>query len=237
MNNISKSKKQKLYEYEDKYSHIPRRFEDRLNWMVDEYKLTPSKMNQVLEHKENMMKNMMYYDVVIILEEEPEGAKRPRFMLSKGNAKSLAMNNFIHVYSPHAKEDSAYMKLLVGNELDILDKLIHTPCIVTYDTYVKTPKSFNAVKTFLCELGLIRNISFPDWDNIGKKYSDASNKNIWIDDSFTVEGTVRKFYSVLPRIEITIRFLNGLYCKEHYNSLINRKNLEHDYSDTPYFIK
>ena len=44
-------------------------------------------------------------------------------------------------------------------------------------------------------------------DNIGKKYSDMFNSNIWLDDKLVISGTVNKFLSELPRVEIYVRYL------------------------------
>ena len=35
-----------------------------------------------------------------------------------------------------------------------------------------------------------------------------TNKNLWVDDRLVVKGTVEKWYSILPRVEITIDYLN-----------------------------
>ena len=48
------------------------------------------------------------------------------------------------------------------------------------------------------------------------------NGNIWIDDTLVVDGKVSKFYSILPRVEITVRYLNMLYNKYQYNNVKNR---------------
>ncbi len=35
-----KNRKQKFYEYEEKYGNIPEGFQERLEWMYEKYKLT-----------------------------------------------------------------------------------------------------------------------------------------------------------------------------------------------------
>ena len=111
---------------------------------------------------------------------------------------------------------------LVNEEILQLNEFIYTPCIVEYNVYCKTPSAFNVTDIFLAEMGLIRPITKPDWDNIGKKYSDMYNSNIWLDDTLVVSGTVNKYYSILPRVEINLRYLNMLYNKYQYNSM-NKK--------------
>jgi Holliday junction resolvase RusA-like endonuclease len=172
-----------------------------------------------------MAQTLYYNDLLIVLYEDPLGSPRPRFrLINRQNLVNSAMSNgsFVHVYSINAKEDSVYMKRLVDQELVQIDSLIYTPCIVEYNTYQKIPSSFNSIDTFLAEVGLIRPICKPDWDNIGKKYSDMFNHNVWIDDTTVISGTVNKFYSILPRVEIKLRYLNMLYNK-YQHDIINKK--------------
>ncbi len=46
----------------------------------------------------------------------------------------------------------------------------------------------------------------PDLDNLAKGIKDALTGMIWRDDAQVVSLTVRKFYAVDPRAEITIRY-------------------------------
>lgn len=218
----NKTRQEKSIQYYDKYSHIPINYEERLSWMYDTYKINDKKALEIYEKRNGMVNSLFYKDFTVILFEEPEGAKRPRFRLvNRHNLVNQAINNsnFVHVYSPNAKEDSVYMKRLAENELMELEGLIHTPCIIEYNVYQKTPSSFNTIDTFLSELGLIRPITKPDWDNIAKKYSDMYNQNVWLDDTLVISGTVNKYYSILPRIEIKLRYLNMVYNKYQYNTI------------------
>ena len=53
------------------------------------------------------------------------------------------------------------------------------------------------------------------------------NNNVWLDDTLVIDGTVRKFYSILPRIEIKIKIhMNMLYTKYQYNSTISKKYIK-----------
>lgn len=217
-----KNRKQKAIEYEDKYSEIPKDYCERLDWMCDKYDLSEKKMYSILSKRDSMVQALYYNDLVVILYEEPEPTPRPRFRLvNRHNLINEAMNNskFVHVYSINAKEDSLYMQRIVESDLLELDNIIHTPCVVEYNIYMKTPSVFNVEDTFLSEIGLIRPINRYDWDNLGKKYSDMYNHNIWIDDTIVISGTVNKFYSILPRVEIKLKYLNYLYNKYQYNSM------------------
>lgn len=222
------NRKQKHQEYDKKYGNIPIDYNERLNWMVDEYHLSPSKMEEILLKRSNVMNSLQYFDYKIIqLLEEPEGASRPRMrIINKGNYATMAKQfpAMVHVYVPNAHDDHNYMKRLVDNELDSLNQLICTPCMIDYDAYFKTP-ALSVTDKFLCEIGLIRPpFTKPDWDNIGKKYCDMYNSNIWFDDSLVIDGSVHKYYSILPRIEIRLRYLNCIYNKKFYDAMTSRTN-------------
>jgi Holliday junction resolvase RusA-like endonuclease len=231
---MHKSRQTKAIEYEEKYARVPKDFRERLDWMYDKYKVTDKKALEILNTRDSMIRDMYYETIKVILYEDPEGSPRPRFRLvNRYNLSDVAKSNssFVHVYSITGKEDNAYMKRLVSSkDFEHLDGLICTPCDVEYRVYFKTPSSFNITQKFLCEMGLIRHIVKPDWDNIGKKYSDMYNGNVWIDDTLTVDGTVRKFYSELPRVEINLMYMNMVYTKQQYKSIINRVDYSEDFN-------
>ena len=138
---------------------------------------------------------------------------------------ALSNPNFIHVYSPTGSEDNNYMKrLLTTEEFSFLDQFIYTPCNVLYRTFFRTPSNFNSIDKYLAELGIHTPITKPDWDNIGKKYSDMTNQNLWVDDRLVIRGTVEKWYSVLPRVEITIDYLNMLTHQYQAESIMKSYN-------------
>lgn len=231
INNINRKKKEK--EYYKKYGDIPTNFYDRLSYMIDKYNLTEKKMMEIIEKKQNMINNLYFHQFRIVeLYEEPEGAKRPRFRITKRNFADSAIQNpeFVHVYSPNAKDDHNYMRRLTEQEIIPIKGFINTPCDIKYNAFLKTPNYFNVTDIFLAEIGIIRpEIKKPDWDNIGKKYSDMYNYNIWLDDSQVIDGSVHKYYSILPRVEIDLKYLNVIYTKRQYKNIIGRK----DYDQSP----
>ena len=189
-------------------------------------------MDMIIEKKRNMEEVLDYYTFKIVLYEDPEGAIRPRFrLINRSNIANaaIASPNFIHVYSPNAANDHRFLHRLLENELLVMNQFIQTPCQMCINTYHKTPAYFNQADIILAEIGLHRQYNKPDWDNIGKKYSDMFNANIWLDDQMVIDGEVHKYYSVLPRVEIFVQYLN--YCTNHYqyNKIINRKDYREEY--------
>ena len=218
-----KKRKDKQKIYDMLFNNIPRDYNERLEWLSNKLHLNSMKMDTIVG-KYNTMKERLYFKrFFIVLYEIPEGSPRPRFRLvNRKNLRNMAIANpnFIHVYSPVGAEDNKYMKrLLTKDEFKEFTKLIYTPCIVDYKAFFKTPSSFNSVEKYLAELGVYTPISKPDWDNIGKKYCDMTNENLWVDDRLVIQGTVEKLYSVLPRVEITIDFLNMLQNRHQAESI------------------
>lgn len=218
-----KTRAQKAVLYEEKYADIPRDYYQRLSWLYDKLRLDPNTCQQILCKRDMMMSALQYDEIKIILYEEPEGSPRPRFRLvNRYNLMNQAISNpnFVHVYSVTGAADNRYMhRLMTENQFFGINHLIYTPCDIVIDMFIKTPSSYNRIDTILSEIGLIRPPYKPDWDNGGKKYSDMFNANVWLDDKLVVDGTVRKFYSVLPRVEITLNYMNMLYNLQQARSI------------------
>lgn len=218
-----KRRKIKEKEYYSKFKDIPKDYGDRLHWLYDKLHITNVKADAIVSKYNTMKNDLFYMRYKIVLYEIPEGSPRPRMrLINRKNIANMAMrnSNFIQVYSPVGAEDNKYMKrLILKKDLRKLDHLIYTPCIVTYKAFLKTPSIFNSVDKYLAELGIHNPINKPDWDNIGKKYCDMTNANLWVDDRLVIKGTVEKWYSVLPRVEIYIDYLNMLTTKEQAKSI------------------
>lgn len=229
---MPKTIKQKQKEYKEKYNDIPLDLKDRLEWMYDKYNIDDATARKIVNERHRRMNGLYYNQIKIILYQEPQGAKRPRYrVINRNNIITAAKldPSFIHVYSPDALYNHDYMKRIVSDDdFNKISQLICTPCDVEYRAYFPTPKVYNRIETFIAEIGLDRPLVKPDFDNIEKVYADMYNSNIWLDDVLTIRGVIDKFYSILPRVEIDLNYLNAVYNKKQYNSIINRKDFTED---------
>lgn len=224
------SLKKKQQEYEMKYGDIPLDYRERLEWMCDKYKLSSADMDYILFERDRRMNSLYYTTIRVVLYQIPEGAKRPRYrFVNRQNLVSAARENpnYVHVYSPDAAANHNYMKKLVSDQEFIqLDHIICTPCDVHYKAYFPTPKSYNKYETFMAEIGLNRQLVKPDFDNIEKLYADMYNSNVWIDDALTIDARIGKYYSILPRVEIDLKYLNAVFCKQQFDNITSRKDYD-----------
>lgn len=227
-----KNRKKKLIEYEEKYSHIPKDYYERLEWMYENYNISNKKAQHILQLREQMINSFQYSTISFVLYEIPAGKERPRFrIISKNQLINGAINNpeFVHVYSLSGYDDHIYMNRLVNSsDFITLDQLLCTPVFAEFICYFPTPKSYSNERKFLAEIGLDRPLTKPDFDNIEKKYADMFNGTIWLDDILVIDSCIRKFYSILPRLEIRLHFMNMVYNKQQYRMITNRKDFTDD---------
>lgn len=195
--------------------------------MWDKYHMTTAKAAQIAKKRKELLSCLGYErEIFMVLYEEPEGTPRPRARyINKGNIINAAKNypGYIQIYSITGAADRKFMhQVIEDKEFVELEHLLYTPCDVTYTAYIKTPKAFNVSDTYLAELGLIRPICKPDFDNFAKKYSDMYNGNVWVDDALVMDASIHKYYSILPRVEITLRYMNMLYNRYQASSMIKK---------------
>ena len=197
----------KIKEYISKYSNIPDILQDRLIYLLDKINIKIKDIdkikNKIIENRNINIKelNFIFYFF-------PQATPRPRY------------SKFTKVF--YVKNLLNYNELFkqVIDECDDIDFIIDTPCEFYCKTYFPIPNQMNKSEQILAELGLIHNLSKPDFDNLAKTYSDMIQKHLLIDDSIIYKGTSEKAYSCKPRIEITIRYL------ENHDSLYNKRKTE-----------
>ena len=200
--------KKELVDYDRTYGVISTDMLDRLYELLD-------KMNgkSIEKFKNNVQKNLdtKWNVIKFIFYFIPKATPRARFTKFGG-----------HFYVSDAQNNQKLMLDFCKNNLKDFP-IITTACKFYCDVYFPTPKGMTNEEKLRAELKYIRHLSKPDWDNIGKTYSDMIQNTIIMDDSLIIEGSVSKYYSIKPRIEITIEYADRYDSKYNEKSVTKRK--------------
>jgi Holliday junction resolvase RusA-like endonuclease len=228
-----KTKKDKMVEYDYKYGHIPHDYIERLHFLCEEHGITDAKAEEIINARNEFIASTYYETIKMVIYEVPEHTPRPRArMVTRRNVINAVTgtHSFIQIYSITGKENQEFMRMYTRQHLQHLEQLLCTPCDIEYRTYFPTPSSFSKTDIFLAEIGVHRPMCKPDFDNIEKSYADSFTGNIWLDDIVVVDATLRKYYSVLPRVEIYLKYANQISSLPQYRGITKRKDFTENMS-------
>ena len=196
--------KKELKLYQEEYGNVSKDHLDRIYEFLDGVK--DKQLESIRSDIENNL-NTQWKTISFIFYFIPKATPRARL---SGFGK--------HFYVADAMNNRKLMEKFVREELSDFN-VITTACKFYCDCYFPIPKTMNKYEKLRAELKLVNNLTKPDWDNLGKTYSDMIQNTIIMDDSLIIEGRVRKYYSSKPRIELTIEYA------DRYDSKYNMKNI------------
>ena len=182
-----------LKKYMEKFKSVPCVQFDRVKEYISSNRF--SKKN--LDFFHNELKKFISREkkvIKMVLYIIPEPTPRPRLA-------------FDHFYVKNSSSNNKFVEILVKSNEDIFS-LVKSECKLVVNSYLPIPKSFNKIEVLLAELGIKRPSKKPDWDNLGKTYSDMIQKWIISDDAYIVDGESHKYYSLKPRVEIIIEYFD-----------------------------
>ena len=221
-----KSPKQSVLEYNAAYNHIPKDYMERLSWLFTEERFTKEDLELLMEYVDELAA-VEWKEVTYIFYMDPFATPRPK----------LNPNTFtFYVGGAYYNKNifDKFMEVHSNNEA-----VISTPCIMQTKTYTHTPNSMSKIEKMAAELEMLHNVNAPDWDNLGKSYCDMVQGALVSNDSIVVKGAVEKFYSVLPRVEVNVRFMTKYDCRFNKSSVERRKSFKENpktVKDIPYVI-
>ena len=201
-------------EYEELYGEIPKSFGERLEYLLQGINL--SRCKQSIFKEIDRIRGIKWKEHEFTIYLLPKATPRPRSSSINGR------HSFFYVKGA-ADNKKFFLKYMEDMALNGVIPLISTPTKFHITAYFPIPKAMNGVEKVLAELGLIRHIIKPDFDNIVKTYADMMKDIILYDDSIIVEGSIKKFYSLKPRIEISISYMEDYDC-EFNKKKITRKD-------------
>lgn len=200
-------KNKKLLEYENKYGNVPNDYYERFSYIISKMNLKIKDIDKIKKSIKRVL-GIRYEELSFVFYFFPQATPRPRYSRFTKMFYIKNMMNYNEIF-----------KEFIDSCDDINFKII-TPCELICKTYSPIPSGMNRVESILAELGLIRNVSKPDADNLLKTYSDMIQKHLVVDDALFYKMSLEKFYSFKPRIEITIRFMTD------YDSKFNNKKIQ-----------
>lgn len=136
--------------------------------------------------------------VELVVNGEPVAQGRPRFSTRGG---------FVKAYDPKKSRDYKNLIRTMAQEVYVVApdfKPFEGSLVVLINVYRQIPKSFSKKKKEAAIAGLVRPVSRPDSTNYVKGVEDSISGVLWKDDSQIVDLTCCKFYSIQPRVEVTI---------------------------------
>ena len=195
-----------LKKYKEKYEKISKNFKERIHDFMENTKFKKKDIKRIHERIDKIQAigtNSIKFVLYII----PESTPRPR----------LGQNGVFYV--KNSKTNNKFMKAIVKDNSELIN-LITTPCTFEVWNYFPIPESMSRLDKLLAELGFIKPITIPDWDNLGKTYSDMIQNNVILNDSLITDGSSHKRYSFKPRVEIIINY------KLDFDSRYNKRVIE-----------
>lgn len=193
-------------DYKENYGDIPLDYHKRLEILIRNLRKKKRKSKIDIFEEVKRISNIEWETYEFIVYLVPKATPRPRVNYSraifyvKGSSDNRKLFKSFIKKNPHP--------------------LITTPLYMEVCSYLPTPKSLSDEDKILAEMGYIRPISKPDFDNLAKTYADMMNGLLIYDDALIIKGTSEKFYSIKPRIEIKLTYM------KEFDSLFNRKKIE-----------
>lgn len=207
-----KSRDQKLSEYNEKYSDRTGDPILELRKYLAELK-NPDKWIKKAQEKALLIMDQREYETVRILAYEyPMKTDRPR-----------SING--HTWSPNAAANKSYFDKALKSVVETL-KLVNTPGEIEVEAYFEMPAAVPPDEVILFEAKILNPVDKPDYDNVGKCYTDVLTDVLITDDDIFWRGEIRKYYSLLPRVQITIRYIRKHESNYIYKKLKSRKSIK-----------
>lgn len=197
--------KKDIREYDEKYGLVPTDKEERLKFLMSQAK-NAEKTFAPVDGEIKRIQGIKWKTVKYVIYLIPKASPRPRRSLNG------------HFYVNGAADNKRFFKNFYKETLNI--PIIDTPCKFYCDSYLPIPSDMSLVNQVLAELGLIRPVKKPDFDNLAKTYSDMTQGVLLFDDALIIEGISRKWYSCKPRIEIIFKYMEDFDSDYNKNKIL-----------------
>lgn len=194
--NVDNIKTREDTAYKQKYGKIPDDPLERIQYILGR-KSSNEKFNADIQKTARQIKRIKRHRVSFTLWKVIKPSARPRATMRAG---------YVQMYVPNAKAAGKWFEEYF-KESNL--PTIHTPCSLDINVYEQTPKSFSIKQTVLAELGILRPWKRTgDFDNYAKTIADMLQHGMLSDDCLIISSHVELMYSIKPRCEITIEYMD-----------------------------
>ena len=194
--------------YQELYGEIPIDKNERLSYLIRKLNIKRGLNINFTEEIKRIL-NIPWKHLQFTIYLIPKGTPRPR--TGRGGT---------HFYVKGASDNKRFFKEFYKKWNS--HPKISTACKFYVTSYFPLTSSMRKYEMILAEMGLIRPITKPDFDNLAKTYADMIQGTLLSDDALIIEGTSKKYYSMKPRIEISISYMDG------FDSLFNKRKMKGD---------
>lgn len=192
-------------EYQRLYGHLPDSEEGLLRYIFEHFKIKKDKAKEAITSA--LERTWRCYDITLNI--IPKPTPRPR-----------ASSDFKHFYVKGAHQHKKYLESIVK-----VENIVCSPTKVSIEVYQPIPVSvMTSTEVLLAQLGLIRPIGGGDWDNLAKTYCDMMQDILICNDNIIIEGSLKKFYSLRPHVDIHLEYLVGFDSKYNEKKVLNSKS-------------
>ena len=204
-----KNRKTREKEYSKEYGNVSLDKYERLRNELGD-KFNDKLLLKAKERINECHDNIKYYKIHFTFYEKPIQTHRPRSRFNGG------------MYVPNAKENSeAIGKFIKKLKKDI--SIVSTPMKIILNAYYPMPKNIKPIEVVLYELEHDYAIGKPDFDNVLKAYCDMLQNHVILDDDIVSSCEFNKYFSLKPRVELTLIYTNGYASEYTYKTIKSRK--------------
>ena len=183
-------------EYESTYRDVPRDTMGRIQYILGRH-VNNERMNDDIQKSAISIKRIKRHKVSFVMYKVLKPSARPRANTSTG---------YVKMYVPHAAENGEWFEDFMRNN-DLPH--IATPCRIDIIVYEKCPSNFSIKNKILSELGLLKPwFRTGDVDNYAKSVLDMIQHGMLEDDCLCVDSEQHLRYSILPRVEVQIEYMD-----------------------------
>lgn len=185
--------------YTQAYGDIPNTQVERIAYILGK-RASNEKFNHQIQLEAKRIKRIKKKTVKFTWYKIVKPSARPRANMRGG---------YVRMYVPRAAINGQWFEDFYKEHPEL--PYIDTPCVLDVTIYEKTPSSFSMKQKVIAELGIYRPWKRTgDFDNYAKTVADMMQHGMLEDDCLIVESHVSLKYSIKPRCEVAVTYMEKM---------------------------